>query len=240
MHRKYLNVPFILIEQANNEGWLRSLAYYVRLKSVFRKSTYYRFSLRKVSQLIHCSPACLLHHLRVLEKEGLIWYHAGNLTCIGKRALAKKVECKRTVLVPINHKTQFDLLRSVVLKINLTRQAFRSRENAVKFVAPSFLPRYAKNNSLKDYVGLSCKSLGRLLSRSKATGCRVRKKLEKIGVIRSERVNAILFDGVSFAHFLHLKEERLIPTYAFYKNRVIYQPLHNRIETVALLKKRQR
>jgi DNA-binding Lrp family transcriptional regulator len=236
MFRKYVNIPVKLIESANNEGWLRSLGYFVRLKAAFKKPTFYNFSLRKASEAIKCSPATLAHHLRVLEAEGLVRYHSGNLTCMGKKDLKKKFGSRKVERVVVSKENGFDLLRSIVIKINLTRQAYQSRRNAGRISTPSFAPKVAKNSSVKDYVGLSCKKIGYLLNLGKSSGLRIRRKLENFGVVRSERVVVELFRGLTYSDYLELKRNYVIPYYSYYKRGSIYQPLHNRIEYIGVLK----
>jgi hypothetical protein len=225
-----VNIPVKLIESANNEGWLRSLGYFVRLKAAFKKPTFYNFSLRKASEAIKCSPATLAHHLRVLEAEGLIRYHSGNLTCMGKKELKKRFGCKKVERVAVSKENGFDFLRAVIININLRRQAFQSRRNEGRTTTPSFVPRSAKISYFRDYVGLSCYKIGKLISLSQSSGFRIKRKLEKIGVIKSERREVTLFYGVSLSEYYNLKRNFMIPSYSFYREGHIVQPLHCRIE----------
>ena len=65
--RSVVFLPIQLIKDADNEYWLRSLAYFVRLKSLYKNNTHYGFTLRSLAERIGCSPACLSFHLKILE-----------------------------------------------------------------------------------------------------------------------------------------------------------------------------
>jgi hypothetical protein len=132
MYRSTVYLPIKLINQANNENWLRSLAYLVRLKAAYKNPTFFKFSLRKVAASIKCSPACLAFHLKVLEQHGLVRFHSSNLTVTGYRALERMFRTKRFTGVTVDIKNQYDILRSLIIKFNLQRQEYRMRKNERK------------------------------------------------------------------------------------------------------------
>jgi DNA-binding MarR family transcriptional regulator len=212
MYRSTVFLPIKLVNQANDENWIRSLAYLVRLKAIYKNGTFYKFSLRGVADKIQCSPACLSHHLKVLESKGLVRYHSGNLTLVGLKKLSTMHNARLTTGIIVQFKNQFDILRSLIIKFNLQRQAYKIRRQE------KLLRKKSCEIASENYVGLSCKRIGYLYGLSKESGSRIRRKLETIGLIKSERVYKSLAKGVCYEQYKILKYDLIIPQWAFFKN----------------------
>src|SRR4051812_14160645 len=115
LYREIVFLPIKLINKANDEVWMRSLGYFVRLKSLFKNCTVYGFNLRKVSEMIGCSPACLSHHIKELEKRQLIRKHGNNITFIGLNKQQKLCGGTLTAPVKVDQLNQVDLLRAQII-----------------------------------------------------------------------------------------------------------------------------
>lgn len=113
--RSTVFLPVALIKKANDDGWLRSLAYFVRLKSLYKNNTHYNYSLRSLAAAIKCSPACLSVHLRELMGRGLVRHHAGNITFLGFKKLQELYK-PATIGVPVDFKNQYDLVRGQIIR----------------------------------------------------------------------------------------------------------------------------
>lgn len=198
--------------KASDEGWLRSIAYLVKLKAIYKNCTFYNYSLRKVSEKVHCSPATLSHHLKVLEQHGLIRLHAGNLTITGLNKINKELNSETTVGIPVRKLNQYDIVRSLLIKFSLQRQLYRIRKRRVKKL------RKISNmeNANSSYAGLTCKGIGRLYGLSKESGSRIRRKLEKLGFIKRERKYKSLAEGVCYEQYRILKYDNIIPGHSFF------------------------
>jgi hypothetical protein len=80
-----------LIQQAIDEGWINSLAFYYFLKKRVVNSTIYGSRLKTVVEKTGSSYRTCKKHLNILYKKGLIVKHGGNFTLIAQR---KAAQCK--------------------------------------------------------------------------------------------------------------------------------------------------
>lgn len=216
-------LPINLIKEAEQQGWLRSLAYFVRCKSLYQNNTHYNYSLRTLGERIKCSPACLSVHLKVLSDKGLISYHSGNITFSGLRKMQSTYGLKN-VGVPVDFKNQHDILRGQIIRFNLSAQSHNISKTDLQNWKGGFVPftKVEKGNSC--YVGLSAKGVGNLFALSAGSGSRIRCKLKKINHLSVKPVYSVLFDNISLINFRNMRNEFIIPAYSFLKEgRVLVQ-----------------
>lgn len=215
--RDLVYLPIGLIKVSDAEYWERSLAYFVKLKSLYRNNTHYNFSLRSLGEKIKCSPACLSHHLKILEQKGLIKFHSKNITFIGLKKLSG-IYGINNIAVPVDFKNQLDLLRAQIIRFNLTAQTHRIKKSGIQQRKKGFVPltRFEKMNS--SYVGLSAKGIGNLFGLSQASGSRIRKKLSDMGLISVNRMYSVLLKGIDKRDFNQLRNGFDIPYYSFIRD----------------------
>lgn len=212
--RKVVFIPVGLIKKADNEYWLRSLAYYVRLKSLYKNNTHFNFTLRSLADRVKCSPACLSFHLKELNKYGLLRYHVNNLTFVGLRKL-QEIYKPASVGVPVEAKNQYDILRGQIIRFNLSAQAYNIRKSGIQKQCGN-VP-FSKSEKINScYVGLSAEGIGNLFGLSNGSGSRIRKKLNTLRIIRSVRVFSTIYSNTTLDHYLYLKYGGLIPIYSRY------------------------
>lgn len=214
--RDIVFIPIRLIKEAEQDNWLRSASYFVRLKSLHKNNTHYNFSLRSLAEKIKCSPACLAHHLKVLESKGLLRYHANNITFLGLYKMQEKFGSK-AIGVPVNFKNQNDLLRSQIIRFNLTSQEHSIKKAGIQKRNKGFVPLTRIEKFSSSYVGLSSKGIGKLLGLSAGSGSRIRSKLERLQIFSVNRVYSVLYEKISLADFKNLRNSFIIPAYSFYR-----------------------
>ena len=180
-------LPINLIKEAEQEGWLRSLAYFVRCKSLYQNNTHYNFSLRTLGERIKCSPACLSVHLKVLEGKGLVRLHSGNITFSGLKKMQSRYGLKN-MGVPVNWKNQHDILRGQIIRFNLTAQSYNIQRSGLQKWERGFIPLTKDEKTNSSYAGLSAKGIGKLFDRSGGSGSRIRKKLQELNQFSVTRV----------------------------------------------------
>jgi hypothetical protein len=216
--RDKVYLPIDLIKAADNEYWMRSLAYFVRLKSLYKNNTHYRFSLRSLAEKAKCSPACLSFHLKVLEEKGLVSRHAGNITFAGLWKMQKQHRY-RNIAVPVNFKNQYDILRGQIIRFNLSSQEYNIKKSGIQLRKRKQGVPFSKTEMTQSsYPGLSAAGIGNLFGLSTMSGSRVRQKLENLGHISCQRVYSILFKGISEKDYRFMKWGGNIPLYSFWKD----------------------
>lgn len=221
--RNIVFLPIDLIKQAEEENWLRSVSYFVRLKSVYQNNTHYNFSLRSLSKKIKCSPACLSFHLKVLEAKGLITYHFGNVTFSGLKRMQAKYGLKN-MPVPVDLQHQKIFLRSLIVKFNLTAQEYIIKKSGIQKWQKGFVPFTKDEKISSSYVGLSGKGIGKLFNRSASTGARLRKQMKDLQIFSVIPVYSVLFKNVSLLDFKNMRNEFVIPYYSFFRDgKIIVQ-----------------
>lgn len=214
--RDLVFLPINLIKEAEQEGWLRSLAYFVRCKSLYQNNTHYNYSLRTLGERIKCSPACLSVHLKVLEGKGLIRFHSGNLTFLGLWKLRTKWKWA-TIGVPVDFKNQHDVLRCQIIRFNLNEQQHKISNNGLLNWRGGFVPSTKAEKDESCYAGLSVNRIGELIGRTRATGSRIRQKLSSLNYLSVRRVYSVLYSGVSYSDYIFMRNNVIIPYYSFYK-----------------------
>lgn len=215
--RNLVYIPIELIQTADKEYWMRSLAYFVRLKSLYKNNTHYHFSLRSLAEKAKCSPACLSFHLKVLEAKGLVTYHAGNITFAGLAKMQAKHR-RRNIGVPVNFKNQYDILRGQIIRFNLSAQEYNIKKSGVQIRKKKQGVPFSKTEMIDScYPGLSAEGVGNLFGLSTASGSRIRGKLENFGLLSLTRVYSILFSGFKEKDYRNMKWEGIIPQYSFFK-----------------------
>lgn len=216
--RDLVFIPVELIKRAEQFSWLRSLGYFVRMKRLYKNNTHYNYSLRSLAEKLKCSPACLSVHIKVLTHQGLIEFHAGNVTFLGLKRLQAKFKSNNVGVPAVNHKNQLDFLRAQIIRFNLSAQSYNIKKSGIQLrKAKKAVPftRTEKTNSC--YPGLSAQGVGYLFGLSTASGSRVRKKLEIFGLLSSKRVYSILLRGINTVDYINMKRGGQIPIYSFLK-----------------------
>lgn len=229
--RRIVFLPIELIKTADNFYWLRSLAYFVRLKSLYKNNTHYGFTLRSLAERIGCSPACLSFHLKILEAKGLIRKHGQNITFIGLDKLRSLFKYN-VIGVPVNEKHQYDILRGQLIRFNLSAQKHKLKKSGTQMRTKGFIPltRIEKTNS--SYVGLSAAGVGNVLGLSQKSGSRIREKLNMLGQFRCKRVYSVYMRNIGLRDFTIMRREGDIPPYAFYREGKVIVERRMRMEWV--------
>lgn len=216
--RSLVYLPVELLKKADNEGWLRSCAYFVRLKSLYKNNTHYNFSLRSLSSKVKCSTGCLSFHLKVLHQKGLIVYHGRNVTFLGVRKILDLMGKKqmRNIAVPVDPINQYDILRCQIIRFNLSAQEYNIRKSGRQIQNFGDVPHTRREKTESCYVGLSALGVGNLFGLSGASGSRIRKKLANLHLLKLRRMFSVLYENVSLKHFNSMKWTGAIPVYSRY------------------------
>ena len=209
---KYKNVtylPYYLVEQAFDEGWERSLNYFILLRKVHKKPIYYNFTLKSVGEKLEISHATVRKHLNILKEKGLVRVIGKNLCLAGTSRLLRK---HKSFLVPIKlfekKKDQFTALRFVLIKRNFKYQE-RGYNTGIDILkshkgSKDLTPRQVKRllekekirnektkttveKSLRNYISLSNQKFGSLCKRGLLTGLNIQKELNRLGLIESRQ-----------------------------------------------------
>lgn len=237
--RNTVFIPVRLIKEASDQGWLRSVSYFLRMKSLYRNNTYYGFSLRGLGEQIKCSPACLSVHLKALEEKGLISYHSVNITFIGLKKL-QSMYGNKNIGVPVdinnNFKNQHDILRGQIIRFNLTSQQHRINKSELQHCRDKYIPNTKNEKMNSSYVGLSAKGIGSLFSLSMASGSRIRGKLKILNQISVKRRFSKLLWVNSYNDFINLKLIGVIPAYSLFDNGMVVKEVRPELQYIALHK----
>lgn len=214
--RSVVFLPVELIKKAEAENWLRSLGYFVRMKSLYVNNTHYRYNLRSLSSKLNCSPACLSFHIKELKSRGLVVEHSGNITFKGLKKISAIFGAKN-IGVPVDHKNQLDLLRAQIIRFNLAQQEYNIKKSGVQKCPRHQTPNNFSERMNSCYVGLSAIGFGKLLGLSPAQGAAIRAKLIKMGILSSHRRFVSLFSLRGLlrrAELNTMKRQGLVPIYA--------------------------
>src|SRR3990172_1957463 len=95
-----VRLPLELIEDAQQQRWHTSLAYFVRLRSF--KNHYHNFTLRSIANLLKCSPETARKHIAILKERGLLRFQHKLLLLTGTAKMQSK--CKKKKLIQVNAK----------------------------------------------------------------------------------------------------------------------------------------
>lgn len=225
--REVVFLPVKLIKQANEENWFRSLAYFVRMKSLYVNNTHYGYNLRSLAKKLNCSPACLSYHIKELRIRGLVVDHSGNMTFKGLRKLGADWGYK-AIGIPVDHTNQLDLLRAQIIRFNLQQQEYNIKKSGVQQCPRDQVPNTFSERMYSCYAGLSASGFGRLLKVSKTHGAAIRAKLIQIGLLTSERRFCRLIasggpsgGGPADGLLKEMKRQGLMPMYAFIRDGYI-------------------
>lgn len=225
-------IPVGLIKNANNNGWIKSLSYFLKLKALYNNNTHYNYTLRSLSIKIDCSPACLQRHIKVLSSKGLITFTGKNITFVGLKKM-QVLYNTNNIPVIINFKKQVQVLRSILIKFNLQSQQYVLGKSSEVNNAKGLIPFTKKEKRNSSYVGLSSFGFGKVLNCSSSSGSRIRKELHNMGLINCERVYSKLFENnVPLNTYLILKQEKAIPNYSFFREGRILVERRSRISFV--------
>lgn len=124
----YKCLPFQLVEDSINKGYVKTLVYYVWMKSRKVSPVYKDFSCRSLAKELGVSATTITKHIPVMEKLGLIRFENGHLICTGTNYWLKKNKISYKSLVPVkidlkNKSYQLNYLRYVVIHRNFSYQA---------------------------------------------------------------------------------------------------------------------
>jgi len=229
--RRVVFLPIELIKAADNEYWLRSLAYFVRLKSLYKNNTHYGFTLRSLAARVGCSPACLSFHLKILESKGLIRKHQENITFLGLNKLRSLFKYN-VIGVPVNGKHQHDILRGQLIRFNLSAQKHKIKKSGTQMRTKGFIPLTQTEKANSSYVGLSAAGVGYVLGLSQKSGSRIREKLNMLGQFRCKRVFSVYMRNIGLRDFTIMRREGDIPAYSFYRDNKVIVERRMRMEWV--------
>lgn len=216
--RKTVFIPVKLIEQANQDNWLRTLGYFVKMKSLYFNNTHYKYSLRSLAAKMGCSSSGLHIHVTRLVDMGLITNHCGNITFLGYGKL-KRMFGDKFIGVPVTDlKNQLTYLRGQIIRFNLKQQDYRIKKAGIQKSTRGFVPFKQKGNASMNYTGLSAYGVGLLFGLSEATGSRLRTKLASYGLLKLKRRFHLIAENACYGLYLAGKYEKELPPYAKYKN----------------------
>lgn len=216
--RNTVFIPIRMINEANECGWMRSLGYFVKLKSLWYNNTDYNYSLRKLSSKIGCSSSGLHLHIKRLEQLGLITFHCGNITFLGYGKLQKKYGGKFIGVPVTDIKKQLLYLRGQIIRFNLSQQEYRIKKAGLQKITNGYVPFKQKGKALMRYTGISADGVGCLFGLSIASGSRIRRKLANEGLVKTKRRYHLFHKDVCYRGYLAGKYEGDIPQYAFFKD----------------------
>lgn len=144
----YVALPVGLVDVANQEGWVRSLAYYLLAKNVYKNASIYNFSLRKLGSVLNINHVSARYHYNIWKKNGLVKLHSNNtLVFCGTKAqllVAQRNEQNeksygRIIRIKMfsTIREQIMILQSRAVQKNVNRQArniVKKRENLFNVV----------------------------------------------------------------------------------------------------------
>lgn len=231
--RDLVFIPVKLIKQAHEEDWLRSLAYFVRMKSLYVNNTHYGFTLRSLGDKLGITPATLGHHLRILKGKKIVSYHGKNLTFLGFDKLVSLYRSK-SIGVPVDHQNQLTLVRSQLIRFNLSSQKYNIKRSEIQNCPSEETPLSFRETTHSCYTGLSAHGFGKVLGLSFSQGAALRARMIHLGVLKATRRFSSLFlpfgessgrapsGRVLRTALIQGKTRGYIPTYAFIKNGSVW------------------
>lgn len=120
-------VSYQLMQHYADQRRMRDLAFYVKLKGLYKNSTIYNSSVRKVSKLMGMSPSTTHGYLRRLKRDGLIRKHSKNLTVSSQKAFANRVGITHLKNVEVRCD---GAIEDVMLEMRLEVLARKQRQSA--------------------------------------------------------------------------------------------------------------
>lgn len=235
MVRDIVFLPIDLIYKAHNEGWTRSLGYFVRLKSLYKNSVHYKFTLNSLAKRVKCSPATLKQHLDVLSQFDLFECRDGNI-CFKGRERLKKQFGNKLMAVKVHQKKQTNLLRALIIRFKLAQQQYKIEKSGmhIRKKGAFVLWKFSEMALRSNYTGLSNESIGSLYGLSKASGSRIKKGLKEMNLLDVERVYAI-FDRsrlYSKSEYEMLRITGSIPYHSSFRNGYILIEVRSSIKYI--------
>lgn len=201
-------LPFVTVSQSFDEGWERSLVFFLQLRQLHKKPIIYNYSYKSLSKQLNCSLGTIKRHLLILIEKGLVSVNNKNLCLTGTTRLLKTF---RSFLVPVilspDRKIQLSYLRYVLVKRNLRLQekAHQKALNIINYhkgfvrgltskqvkglikseqalVAKTGIP---VGKGLRSDFLLSNVKIGALCGRGLFTGLKIQKAFNELGLIES-------------------------------------------------------
>jgi predicted transcriptional regulator len=223
--RSLLFLPVKLVEQANKEGWTRSLAYFIQIKSLYHTGIIYNYTTRRLSSLLNRSHSIVSTHVNILKDKNLIELRDGNLCCKGFNKLIKIYDHKVRAIRVCNENQYYILLGEAArtseqrqrFKISKKREGLRKKGMKISVRFKNEIPQ--KEN----YIGLSCIGFAKMINCSPANASRILLKLKKMGIIKRKKMFKVFLEDVSPIGYIHLKDIGSIPnnfTYNINQRRV--------------------
>lgn len=212
----YKCLPFQLVEDSINKGYVKTLVYYVWMKSRKVSPVYKDFSCRSLAKELGVSATTLTKHIPIMEKLGLIRFENGHLICTGTNYWLKKNKISYKSLVPVkidlkNKSYQLNYLRYVVIHRNFSYQAkaidqklavlklsradvnldskdVKSLMRLRKRLEAKIPLRTKLVDTLRTNLTMSNNKFGKLTGLSKQGGQKLQKQLQDLGMFESEAV----------------------------------------------------
>lgn len=220
---KYTWLPEAVIQQAIAQKWERSLSILIILRKTYKNPKFYNFSYRKVAKKTGLSISTLQRHIKKLTDLGLITMHNGNLCIVGSTKLRKSLQSPLIAIEYNKDKNKQILniqftrllknfrqqqyitnLKSEIIK--LQEDNFISPKNAKKLVKKRNTYLQNTNERTEDYYSISNKGLANIVNRrSITTGNKIQKKLNAVGLIKSEKnIEIVSKDKLNLRAFYEL------------------------------------
>lgn len=247
---KTKKVAYQLMQHYADQRRMRDLAFYVKLKGLYKNSTIYNFSVRKLSNKMDMSPSTIHGYLKRLEGDGLLRKHSNNLTVSPQKPLAnrcgithlKNVEvcCEGTVeevmrLMRLEvlgrkqrqaaHVAEHGQRKNVSNDLKREKASHRKAQEYAMWVNELFIGANCYVGSDKDSLQISYVHLGNLLGLSKTGAYYFMRSLDG-SLVRKERQYAKLDCSREIAKSNDLGQ-------LFYKNGVLCRQLPNLYKWIA-------
>lgn len=128
-YKELIWLPFSMVESSIDNSWERTLVFFIMLRKVHKKPTFYNYTLRDIASQMDCSYVTVKKHLDILKEKGMVYEKGKHLCLTGTNnllALEQKRTKKEGYFVPVkyssNKKDQITYLRYVLIKRNLRSQ----------------------------------------------------------------------------------------------------------------------
>jgi len=176
-----LHTDDAVIQQAIDEGWLSSLAFYHYVQAAFRRPVLYNYTVTSASHKLGVSKATVHGHVRKLKEVGIAYMVGKNLNFMGMTRM-RKVFAKRkkiTTFIAYDNWTIQDFrdaLRLVVIRENEWQQVYSIKEKLRDKVQVEKSERANEctvetgqpSGEINYDVGLGLRRIGKLIGLSKS------------------------------------------------------------------------
>jgi len=220
---KYTWLPEAVIQSAIDQKWERSLSILIILRKTYTNPKFYNFSYRKTAKKTGLSISTLQRHIKKLTELGLITMHNGNLCIVGSTKLRKSLQSpliaveydkdKNKQILNIqftrllkNFRQQHYITNLKTEIIKLQEDKFISTKEAKKLLKKRNTYLQNKTEKSEDYYSISNKGLANLINRrSTTTGNKIQKKLNAVGLIKSQKnIEIVSKDKINIRAFYEL------------------------------------